>query len=116
MSVLNPSSGLCPIGVREMTQCPSGFALPSGYAAIEVERLMLKVLVAFPPVGGLAESRPTSRRVVAVRRTTGVDSGFSALVFASREIRRLWRFPRLYRGWIPCPGLAVPNNCGDGIG
>ena len=72
LSVLNPSSGLCPIGVREMTQCPSGFALPSGYAAIEVERLMLMVLVAFPPVGGLAESRPTSRRVVAVRRTTGI--------------------------------------------
>ena len=107
---------MCPIGVREMTQCPSGFALPSGYAAIEVERLMLMVLVAFPPVGGLAESRPTSRRVVAVWHTTGVDSDSSALVFVSREIRRLLRFPRLCRGWIPHPGLVVPNNCGDGIG
>ena len=58
--------------VSEMTQCPSGFALPSSYAAIEVKRRVLKVLVAFPPVWGLAESRPTSRRVVAVRRTTGV--------------------------------------------
>ena len=57
--------------VSQMTQCSSKFALPSGYAANEVKKRMLMVLVAFPPVGGLAESRPASQRVVAVRHTTG---------------------------------------------
>ena len=57
--------------VSQKTQCSSMLALPSGYAANEVEKRMLVFLVAWPPVGGFAESRPASRRVVAVRRTTG---------------------------------------------